>query len=324
MGKVINLTHNTPVKFVNQPLVAVVEIEELLEPFTKCEISLKKIIGGSNSGLNRPEGITFLDDVIVVANSENNTVTFYEEINGEYQDSPSFVLSNGINYPHDLDYNDNYLAVVNSAIHTVTVYRRNGKFVDSTPVATISGLDSQLHWPRAIKYNKDEIVVANLYKNTLTFYRHNGDVYENKPYRVINVPGKGYAGTDGLAFSKNGVLAVTVHDDKHVAIFSDMVNKPSILYSSSFNCPHSVAYYNDDLFITDGGKRSIKVLSNGTLKEITLSHELKAITDNKEENGIKGIAFSKDYTKMALCESQEGNPHLQVSVYSITQREVLS
>jgi WD40 repeat protein len=228
-----------------------------------------------------------------------------------------------VKYPHDVDFSPcgNYLAVANSTLNAIMIYKRNGKSFQQ--IANISGQESELHWPRAIEYipNSNKIAVANLFRNTIVFFNYNGEIYEQTPCQIIKVPATG-AGADGLALSDDGrFLAVTLHDDCQVAIYNGNAgvfeNTPIILHSKTFNCPHSICYYKDYLFVTDGGKKIIQIINRDyAIKKLEIQSDLAIIIEDYYENGIKGIAFSSS-GKMGICESQPGNPHMRISIYQV-------
>lgn len=219
------------------------------------------------SKLDRPEGIAFTPsgDMIVVANSLANTVTFYKRIDEQgpiYETTPSFAIEGSdsqLNYPHDVSFSPdgNYLAVANRQSSAITIYKKSNSHhgFDTIPIAIIAGEQSRIFAPDAVKFSPVDhtLVVANMFtNNSLVFFHYEGDHFDQQPFQVIEcallvIP-------DGLGFSSDGkLLGVTSHDNHSVVLFRRVENSNGRFFDQPLQViqgpetllryPHSIAFH---------------------------------------------------------------------------------
>lgn len=309
---------------------------------TLCGLSIDSkptsvIRASAESGLDRPEGLTFSPsgDLIAVANSLANTITFYKRIEaGVYETTPAYTIQgeeSWLNYPHDLSFSRDgtFLAVANRSGNAITLYRKNlekNQF-ENTPFAMIQGRYTHISAPDAVRFSPTDnlLAVANLLSNTVTLYRYHQNRFFSMPIQVIRHPILQVP--DGIDFSKDGQwLAVTSHDAHAVAIFKqtshgkyDAVPMQIIQGEEThFTYPHSLSFHpqtnvlavscsqgrqNVHLFVPEAGvfpnapEFSMEVLEMYDASTIHLIEHLW------QEGGVKGVAFSPDGKSIAVTQN---------------------
>ncbi len=287
------------------------------------------------SGLDRPEGLTFSPsgDLIAVANSLADTITFYKRIAaGVYETIPSFTLQgqeSQLNYPHDLSFSRDgtILAVANRSGNSITLYRKNNLHFENRPFAMIQGRYSHISAPDAVRFSPTDnlLAVANMLSHTVTLYRYNHEQFFPMPIQVLRHPI--FQIPDGIDFSKDGQwLAVTSHDAHAVALFKQTSRGnydalPTQIIQGEethFTYPHSLSFHpetnalavscsqgrqNVHLFIPEAGAFPNAPAFSMEVLEMYDASTIHMIEQLWQEGGVKGVAFSPDGKSIAVTQN---------------------
>ena len=259
----------------------------------QCAIDIKykvgSVIQGADTGLVRPEGVSFSPsgDCVAIANAEGHSITLYRRIGtgAKYENTPFCVIhgpDSFLYYPHDVTFSPdgNHLAVANRYANCVTVYKKvpNGMF-SSLPIAVIQGEYSDLKGVGGIAYSptKKLLAIASSYDNSLAFCRYQGDIYD--PFPCTTIDSSYLLIPDGIAFSKEGsLLVLPCHNSNTVVVYKMSEITPQINseqfrktldpaqvidgYEAHLVYPHSVNFHPSNRFValTSSGGFSINFI----------------------------------------------------------------
>lgn len=312
------------------------------------------VIKGIASCLNHPEGIAFSScgEYIAVANAHADSISFYKQSNGIYENIPFFILNGPdtqLKFPHDLAFSPNgkHLAVANRYANLITIYEKNDHCFHPIPIARIAGNRSELAGPDGIKYSQSSniIAVANSLGNTVTLYRYKDNSYEQSPYQILKSPILNTP--DGMAFSGDGeLLGVTNHGTHSVLLYQRIAGSTDlysahpveILQGSETNLayPHSLSFHpqtNDLAVSNSGGKKTLNIFRTNSKEfpryaktpiqtiPIYAPDTVDFLDRDPKEGGVKGVAFSRDGTFLGLCASHILDPTQSIFIYSATLPE---
>ncbi len=319
------------------------------------------VIQGIDSLIRHPEGIAFSPsgDLVAIANSEGGNILFFLSSDcciSSSQVSPIYVidgLNSPLGYPHDLSFSPDgeHLAVACRGNNRIMIYKRNigNDFYEQEPFVVIEGNQLQLPGINAVKYSPTGncLGVCDVAGHQIAFFLYNNDTYESLPYQVIQAPEDILYQPDGLAFSSDGrLLAVTSHGTHSLLIF-EKTSSSEGKYSASpveilkgeetnFCFTHSVCFHplDDTLAVSSAGGRKtlslFKKVSDTVPRysivpsqtfEIYNPETIHLQQYNKEEGGVKGVAFSPDGKILGLCAQDMGDPLKSILFYTIGTRE---
>jgi len=231
--------------------VSVFDLDEVLdaEPNENGEVDVAPVRSiGSVTGLSRPQGI-FLDNVnneIFVANTENNTITVYENDRtkeGNIDIPPKRTirgdmtkLSSPVSVFLDTVNNEIFVANFSFDDGSVTVYENDRTKIGDVnipPLRTIAGKTTKLLVPSGIFVDtgNNEIYVADFngesrVGNILVFDRRdNSALDEVRPKKTITISG---ITDEGFPFVPTSVYVDVENDELFVADFGIEINEFSL------------------------------------------------------------------------------------------------
>jgi len=310
------------------------------------------IIQGNSSRLNQPEGVVFSlsDECIAVANALGNTISIYKRIGDGgslYENEPSFIIDDkdNFNYPHDVKYTPNgkYLGVISRWNSTAAIYRTknsSGSSFSTKPSWKLKGSSSKLNHPASLDFSPSgNILVICNRRGSITFHKkksHKSGEYHQSPYQEITqrqLLKYGISNPHGVAFSPDGNTIATVHKKYFMNPASDgqsalVIFEKSSPNSTNFNpAPsfvsyagtkglHSIAFHPSGNYLAvSDGISDVYIYQRSEGNEFVLVHTIKVPGETPEDEGPKGMAFSRSGDCLAVTVV---SPY-QVHIYDVQE-----
>jgi 6-phosphogluconolactonase (cycloisomerase 2 family) len=287
-------------------------------------------INGKESGLNRPESISFSPSgsELAVCNSTGSSVTFYPALgNGGYATSHSHTIANTdcLNYVHDAIISpcDRYLIAVARDVHTLSVFNKQekqGGNKNDGPLWTLAGEEAKLNCPTSVAMHPTEscIAVANRKKYGVVIYKKSTETgfFESEPHQCIlekDLSAIGLAAPHGLDFSPKGDFLAVAH--KFLEI--DLLIQPNGIfevaahkYFSKSNNQEgkgqsalAVFRYEDGSQILKTEPMAISFYGNAELHSVSVHPSLNLLAVSIEAQGVDLLYYAKEKGTLELIDS---------------------
>ncbi|MCP5508262.1 MAG: WD40 repeat domain-containing protein [Chlamydiales bacterium] len=306
------------------------------------------VIQGPDSGLERPEGITFspTGDLLAVANSAGPSVTVYrrtDEDHGVYERTPACILKMPavVRYPHDVEFSPcgEYLAVASRDNNSIVIFQRKGDMFHEQPYWVFDGAGTKLNMPAGLSFSPDgkTMGVANRAGNDSVLFFSTSSKKKmrctSKPFQVITnseLLEHEIAATHAIAFAPDGNHVALVNKRTNcngggksalVILEKSQDKKNNIRYYPVYfelygvECLHSINYHPSGKYLGVTHEREDVWIYEQVEGTSEFRHVFSIGVDKKGNfEGSKGVAFSPDGKSIAISTMVP-----EIIVYDITE-----
>ncbi|MBA2727859.1 MAG: hypothetical protein H0U49_06780 [Parachlamydiaceae bacterium] len=298
------------------------------------------VISGPQSGLQRPEGISFSPsgNCMAIADSECNAILFYKYTGNAkhpFEKIPSSEIKDNdlLNYVHDLEYSPGgeFIGAVSRETNTVVIYKKK----EHDPIEFeennfwhMRGSASKLDNPASLSFSSNGKVLAvcnRMGGSGITFYSQVEDSegeYSPIPFQSISERSllkHNISAPHGIAFSPDGKTMSVVHKPFYkdterlgkeaVAIFElaenphPVINSTPIFFKLLGNkCLHSVAFHPSGKYFATVAEEGWVVIYKkvNDTGEFVVVKILDVLRKDNKYLSPKGIDFSPNGNYLAI------------------------
>ena len=297
--------------------------------FTRARIPCA-YINGKESGLNRPESISFspCGSELAVCNSTGSSVTFYPSLgNGRYGTSHSHSITNTecLNYIHDAIISpcDRSLIAVARDVHTLSLFNKQnkqGRKQNDEPLWMLAGEEAKLNCPTSVAIHPTEscIAVANRKVYGVAIYKKSTETgfFESEPHQCLleeDLSAFDLAPPHGLDFSSKGDILAVAHKylpiDLRIQPKGDFLAAAHNLFGISKNpeakgqSALAVFKYEDGSQLLRTEPMAISLYGTAELHSVSVHPSLNLFAVSIEAQGVDLLYYAKEKGTLELIDS---------------------